>query len=412
MGLSSRERMLLAIAGEPVDHVPLYCWAFGFEAPPQLRWARNGVERRFWYTMRLEHIHTLPQPWDLEDDFRRVQAWLSLGLDDVLDVSVPWGIDSRVRWRDWQEDATPDRPYGVVAREYETPAGSLLHVVRRDEQPAPPGWVVQPAVVPLFEDYNIPRGVRHILSEPQDLEKLRFVLQPPGSAETAAYRERMETVRRFAQESGVLVQAWSAFGIDGIIWLMGVERAVLAAVEEPEFFAEAVSLVSEVDRARTVLALEVGGIDLVVQRGWYSSTDFWSPALFRRFALPHLRALAELVHQAGRRFAYVMTTGFLAMADMLAEAGVDLLYFVDPVQDQLDLRTAKEKVAGRFAVAGGVNSGITLASGSQAEVQEATLHAVEALGPTGFILAPVDALFPDTPWENVRAMIDAWKETW
>jgi len=37
--------------------------------------------------MRLDHIHTLPQPWDVSQDFKRVEAWLSLGIDDVLDVS-------------------------------------------------------------------------------------------------------------------------------------------------------------------------------------------------------------------------------------------------------------------------------------------------------------------------------------
>jgi len=38
-------------------------------------------------------------------------------------------------------------------------------------------------------------------------------------------------------------------------------------------------------------------------------------------------------------------------------------------------------------------------------------HALEVLGPTGrFILHPLDALFPDTPWQAVLAMIEAWKE--
>jgi hypothetical protein len=37
-------------------------------------------------------------------------------------------------------------------------------------------------------------------------------------------------------------------------------------------------------------------------------------------------------------------------------------------------------------------------------------HALDVLGPTGrFILHPVDAVFPDTPWESVERMIDAWK---
>ncbi len=38
---------------------------------------------KHWYTRRLEHIHTLYEPWSVEDDFRRVEAWLALGVDDA-----------------------------------------------------------------------------------------------------------------------------------------------------------------------------------------------------------------------------------------------------------------------------------------------------------------------------------------
>ena len=75
--MNSRERILAACNGQPPDHVPLTTWCFGFQPPPHLRWQRNGREVRFWYSKRLEHIHTLPQPWELEDDFQRVLAWRS-----------------------------------------------------------------------------------------------------------------------------------------------------------------------------------------------------------------------------------------------------------------------------------------------------------------------------------------------
>jgi len=410
--MTSRERMLTAIAGGEPDHVPLCSWAFGFQAPPHLRWSEGGREVRYWYSTRLEHIHKLPEPWDVTQDFQRAERWLSLGVDDVLDVSVPWAIDPRVKVRDWQQAAGHGRPYTLIGREYTTPAGPLPHIVRRDEERAAPGWVVQPDVVQLIEDYNIPRGERHILSGPEDLPKLRYLLAGPSADQAAAYRERIRLVRQFADREGVLAQAWSAFGMDGIVWLMGVERAVLAAMEEPDFFAEAINLQADFDRKRTELALDVGGVDLVVQRGWYSSTDFWSPTLFRRFILPSLKSLVEMAHQAGAKFAYTMTTGLMPLMDLLAEAGIDLLYYIDPVQDRVDLREAKRKLAGRFALAGGINSGVTLASGTADEVHQGVTRAVEVLGPSGFILSPVDALFPDTPWENVQAMIDAWRETW
>jgi hypothetical protein len=404
--MNSRERMLTAISGQRPDHIPLYCWCFGFAAPPHLRW--DGLP--YWYTLRLEHIHTLPQRWTLADDFARVRRWLSLGQDDVLEVSPPWGIHPDVRIRDWKESLTVGQPYALLGREYETPAGTLRHVVRQTGEDTAPGWVTQPPRVPLIEDYNIPRGVKHAVADESDLPKLRYLLQDPNREQLIAYRERMAQVRQFAGEQGVLVQGWSAFGMDAVIWLCGVEGAVLMAMNAPEAFQELLDIVSAFDCRRTEMMLDIGGVDLAVQRGWYSSTDFWSPALFRRFTLPMLQKVSALVHQSGARFAYTMTTGVMTLADPLLEAGIDLLYYIDPVQDRVDLRAAKAKLGGKMALAGGVNSGVTLARGSREEIRGAVREAMQTLGPNGFILAPVDALFPDTPWASVEALIKAWRE--
>jgi uroporphyrinogen-III decarboxylase len=105
-----------------------------------------------------------------------------------------------------------------------------------------------------------------------------------------------------------------------------------------------------------------------------------------------------------------MTMGASTMAEYLIAPGVDLLYYVDPVQDKTDLAVVKEKFRGKLALAGGVNSAVTLGSGSRADIRAAVERATALLGPDGFILAPVDAIFPDTPWAAVEAMIDAWKQ--
>ncbi|MFB3923267.1 MAG: uroporphyrinogen decarboxylase family protein [Terriglobia bacterium] len=408
--MNSRERLLAAIRHEKTDHIPMICPCFGFPAPSHLCWQRDGRKLDHWYTMRLEHIHTLPQPWSVQDDFQRAHRWLSIGLDDVLDVSPPWSMHPDVRIRDWQEPPTGSEPYWLLGREYLTPAGVLRHVVRRTDEEIGPGWVVQPDYVPLFEDYNIPRGVKHAVTGPEDLPKLRYLLQAPSKDAISSYRERIAAVQRFAREHGVLVQGWSGFGMDAVAWLCGVERAVIAAMTEPDFFQGLLDIVNDFDRRRTEMMLEEGGVDMVVARGWYSGADFWSPTLFRKFLTPGLKQLAEQAHRAGALFAYVMTTGALAMADQLLAANIDLLYFIDPLQEKDNLGRVKDKFRGRLAVAGGISSAVTLHSGSQEEIRQAVHNAVRTLGPTGFILAPVDALFPDTPWPNVETMIEAWRE--
>ena len=115
----------------------------------------------YWYSKRLEHIHTLPQPWELEDEFKRAEAWLSLGIDDVLEVSVPWSQDPAVVTKD--SVIPPGGPggsdkYPVMVREYETPSGRLRHAAWRTAE-EPPGWPVQPDCVKLIEDYNVARAI-------------------------------------------------------------------------------------------------------------------------------------------------------------------------------------------------------------------------------------------------------------
>jgi uroporphyrinogen-III decarboxylase len=218
-------------------------------------------------------------------------------------------------------------------------------------------------------------------------------------------------MRRFAQTKGLLVQAWSAFGMDAAVWLAGPQGAVLLALDAPKAFAQLMEIIAQTDYARTELAATTDGVDMVCQRGWYSSTDFWSPALFDRYVYPHLVELVLLAHKHGKKFSYTVTTGVEMLGPRIADAGVDLLYFVDPVLDGISLERARELFGDRMSVAGGTNA-LSLASRDPERIGDEVKRALEILGPTNrFILQPTDALFPDTPQESVEQMIEAWKSS-
>ena len=409
--MTSKERILAALHGEPADHVPLTTWCFGFRAPESLRWRTGGREVTYWYTNRLEHLHTLPHPWTLEDEFQRAEAWLSLGIDDLLEVSVPWGRAPEVRIDDSVLAAGApggDPRYPVMVRCYETPSGRLRHAVRRTGNESE-GWPVQPDCVPLFEDYNIPRAVEHLVSKPADVPMIRHVYAPPDQGQRDWFAGRMAKMKTFADRKGLFVQAWTAFGMDAVVWFTGTEGAVMLAMDAPEAFEQLVTTIAETDLARTELAARSEGVDMVCQRGWYSSTDFWSPALFERYVFPHVAELAEMAHRHGKKFGYVMTTGVERLGPRLADAGVDLLYFVDPDLDGILLERARDLFGNRMTMVGGLNSRC-LASGEPKKIASEVQRALEVLGPTNrFILHPLDAIFPDTPFEGVMEMINSWK---
>lgn len=407
--MNSKQRILAAIEGKTIDHVPLTTWCFGFPAPAHLRWEREGREVTYWYSKRLEHIHTLPQPWTLEDDFKRAETWLSLGIDDILEVSVPWSVDSQASWKDSLIPAGQADKHPVLVREYETPAGKLRHAIRQTGENPGAGWVVQPDHVPLFEDYNIPRGIEHAVSSPSDVPALKYLYGPPNEKEKKWFTDRMAKVKEFSEEKGLFVQAWSAFGMDAAVWMSGSEGAIMMAMDAPEAFGELLEIIAETDYERTRLAVSHEGVDMVVQRGWYSSTDFWSPSLFEKFTYPHIAKLASLAHDHGKKFGYTITTGVEVIGPRLAEAGVDVLYFIDPLQDTISLERAKELLGSRMTLVGGMNA-LALASRDSNRIENDIKRALEILGPTNrFILHPIDAIFPDTPWEGVEQMIEVWK---
>ncbi|MGA2863685.1 MAG: uroporphyrinogen decarboxylase family protein [Verrucomicrobiota bacterium] len=409
--MTSKERIWAALGGKPADHVPLTTWCLGFPAPPHLRWETNGRPVNYWYTKRLEHIHTLPQPGELEDEFKRADAWLSLGIDDVLEVSVPWSQDPAVTWQDARLPpgaAGGDGRYPVVVREYQTPSGPLRHAVRQTEL-EPEGWVIQPEHAELIEDFNVARAARHIVAAPADVPAIAHLFAPPDERQRRWFAERMLQMQAFAERKGLLTQAWTAFGMDAAVWVAGAEGAVMMALDAPGAFGQLLDIIFATDYARTELAVTHPRIDLVCQRGWYSSTNFWSPKLFDHFLFPRVAKLAELAHRHGKRFGYVMTTGVEKLGPRLANAGVDLLYFVDPIQDRVTLETARDLLGERLTLVGGTNA-LSLASGDPRRIQDEVGRALKVLGPTNrFILHPVDAIFPDTPWSGVETMICAWK---
>lgn len=409
--MTSRERLLAAIRRQKPDHVPLYAWVFGFPAPPGKEWSLAGERRTYWYTGRLEHIHTLPQLWQVEDDFKRVDAWRSLGLDDVLDVSIPWSQDARVTFHDSRQAGQGAQAYPVLTRAYQTPSGTVRHSISQTGEEYPPGWVIQPNYVPLIEDINIPRATKHLVAGPDEVKFIPWLYSGPNPAQKLLLSQRMRQIGPFARERGIMVQAWAAFGVDAAVWFCGAEGAVMLCLEHPDEFDALLTAIQQADKARVAAALEYPEIDLICMRGWYSSTDFWSPAIFKTYFKPRIAELAAMAHARKKLFAYVMTTGVLTLASELIEAGVDLLYYVDPVQDHLDLAEAKRRFGGRLAVSGGINSSVTLGKGTAGEINQAVQTALSVYGREGgFILSPVDALFPDTPWSSVQTMIAAWKE--
>jgi len=387
--LTSRDRLLLAINHEEPDHIPLY-----------LKW----WERPF--------LVDRSQGW--EDQFERVDRMLDLGLDDTVGFDVPRPISPDVRVRVWKEKPA-DEIFPLLFKEYDTPKGTLRQVVRKTAD-----WP-HGDDIPIFSDFLAPssRSVKYLIQEMEDIDALSCLFRDLNEREIEVYQSGVERVREFAEKRQVLVECGmfseagresAIFGADALPWLCGFENFMRKAFREPDFIDRLLGVVHEWDVRYLDALIDLRFVDVIVHRGWYENADFWSPPQYKKFIEPRVRRLVERTHRAGAKFCYIMSMKQMPLLGILKDMGVDIIYGLDPVQGGTDLALAKKSVGDSICLWGGVNSAVTLNSGTTGEIRKAVMDCVETLAPGGgFILSSIDQIFEDTPWKNIQTMLDTWR---
>jgi len=352
-----------------------------------------------------------------KDQSEFIKRQLELGLDTRVELAeLPFRFHPEVKVKEWKEKTKSGH---LLHKEYQTPSGKLTSIVKKTED-----WPYGNSV-PLFNDYLVPRSKKFLTEKKEDLKPLQYLFSESTAKDISSFREQAAKLKSFATNKDLLVSGgWGHFGsekgmdkdggtmgADALMWLCGIEKALLLAMDEPETIKELLQIISKWNMKRMEVYLEEG-IDLLIKRAWYESTDLWSPSLYHRFIFPVLKKEVELVHQAGAKFGYIMTSGVMPLLDNFLELGIDVLIGVDPVQGKgTDLKLLKERVDGKMCLWGGVNGFLTIEKGEEKEVEDAVGESISILGPEGFILSPVDNVTDNSKrtWNNVKTMIKTWK---
>ncbi len=384
---SSREKMLIALENKESNYIPCSFMIF------------SALGER------------------CKDQFEFIERQLELGLDAKVELpELPLRFHPEVKVKEWKEKSKSGY---LLHKEYQTPSGRLTSIVRKTED-----WPYGDSV-PLFNDYLVPRSKKFLFQSEEDLKPLRYLFSEPTADDIATFRKEASRLKRFAANKGLLVSGGckhfalekeineaETVGGDALLWLCGVERALLFAMDEPGTIEEFLQIISKWNMKRMEVYLEEG-IDLLIRRAWYESTDLWSPSLYHKFFFPILKEKVEMVHQAGAKFDYIMKTGEMPLLDDFLKLGIDVLIGVDSVQGiGTDLKLLKQKLGGRICLWGGVNGSLTIERGKKKEVEKAVEESISILGPSGFILSPVDNVTDNTKktWNNIKTMIKTWKK--
>ncbi len=399
--MTSRERMLAAINCEPVDYTPCSFMIF-FNMYGKTRSITELVERQ-----------------------------VAMGLDAYAHVGhLESALHPDAKCTEWIENREDQH---IFCRRIDTPKGPLTARYRQCE-----GWPRQD-YFPFFNDWLVTRAEEVLVKPEQDLEKLPYIFGPFRDEDIRKLKETATEARAVAEKHQlILIGGWKGsktfgpvkggtsgvepvqysdagvMGCDAMAWLSGYEDIMVLSMTRPDIIREYARIIHEWNLKQMEIYLDVTNPDMIWRRAWYETTEFWTPEAYHSIIAPFLAREVDLVHQAGKKFGYIMTSAFLPLLEDILAAGVDVLIGLDPKQGKgTEIHSVKQTFSKkRKALWGGVSGAITVEQGTPAETEQAVIEALQTLGPGGgFILSPVDNIREDTEktWRNTNVFIETWK---
>jgi hypothetical protein len=225
--------------------------------------------------------------------------------------------------------------------------------------------------------------------------------------------EKMDLLRRARNRVPDLFVASSPGGITMNTYtsLRGRQQAMTDLYDRPDFVSAAMNMQAEVmiERAEKLVA---AGIDALYIGDPAASASLISPRHFERFCLPAYQKFCRNFRD--RILIYIHICGNSSpILEMMADTGAHVVEPLDPLGG-VSAADAKRRVGDRVALMGGVNT-LTLARGAPADVRAEAIRKCREAGPRGYVLAAGDMVPPDTPMENLLAMVEVatrslWRE--
>ena len=200
-----------------------------------------------------------------------------------------------------------------------------------------------------------------------------------------------------------------------VTWLRRMELVLADMLLQPEMAEALFRRLADFHEAYYRRYLEAGGgrIDLLYVTDDYGSQKglLMSPATWRRFIAGNLKRLVDVAHAHGARFMLHSCGGVRDLIPDLIAVGVDVL---DPIQTQargMDPTALKADYGHALSFHGAIDTQTTLPFGTPDDVRREVRERIAVLGAGGgYILAPTHNVQPDTPLENVLAMVEAARE--
>jgi uroporphyrinogen-III decarboxylase len=355
--MTSRERLLTALAGGLPDRVPA-------------------------------SIHEW-QPFHLNthlDGLTDLEAFRRFGLDAML-WRVPLCPLDDCSWRVETQEAPAAPGERRLRVTITTPGGQLEKLVAED----PVGrW-----------------DVTHLIKRHEDIDLIQKYLPVPKLNKKAVQRDR----EALGQDG---IMRGYVFGEQGGCWqdavcLVGTQELILEAADHPDWVHELLNVLWQKKARFIEESLDGVPYDLIETGGGAASSTVISPTYFRQFCLPYDRLMHDALHSIGHKVVYHTCGGMMPILELIVENGCDACETLTPAAMGGDARPRelKQRIGKRVALIGGLDQHSVLEIGTLEQIRQHVREAFECYGPAGgYIMTPSDHFFHAPP-ENLEVYAEA-----
>jgi MtaA/CmuA family methyltransferase len=232
-------------------------------------------------------------------------------------------------------------------------------------------------------------------------------IPPPDPSRQGRWPLMLEALRRIKEAIGddaFLVACFDQYPFSLACALMGLQR-VMTEIMDDRSALEALMHKCGDYAVAYARALADAGADML--SGGDSPAGLLGPRLYHEVALPHeRRVVAELKSRLAQPVSLHICGNAMPILAGMASSGADVL----ELDHQVDAAAACRAVGPRLAIWGNLDPVGLLVRGTPEQVREATrdlLRRVRACGHRRWVVSSGCTLAPDTPAENVEAMLEA-----
>jgi MtaA/CmuA family methyltransferase len=255
----------------------------------------------------------------------------------------------------------------------------------------------------VYRNDAAPAVAAPVLERLEDVDKLEV----PDPYTAFPMCEILRATRILAQEIGD--QAWIVARADQgpfdlAAELYGMENLLVAVAlgEQDELVHRLLEYCRRVATRYAFALIEAGGRSTSIGEP-FAGPELMSPRHYRKFALPHEKAMVDELKAHGIILANHICGNTIPIIHDFVGTGAQIL----EIDHKTDMQKAKDAARGKTCLLGPINT-LTLATGTPQEVDDACREAIAIMAPaSGFILGPGCALSPETPAENIHALVES-----